>query len=401
MNERIRQLAAMLKRLVDGQAYDDVQKEFCDLLTQITIDELAQAENLLVEENIPIEAIQRASGKHTDLVSKAIKPVFASGSIAPDQIPGHPAFVFKGENEGIARFLEIQLKPDLESYLASQAEKDRQNLQSDAQELQTIDKHYNRKENLFFPYLERNGFTAPPQVMWGVDDIIRALMKLFVDAIDQQPVKPDRIKLVADRLLTHIDRMIMQENDILLPMLMEVMSEADWILAAQESVYIGYVFNMGVEGASNSDSSAWLLEKSGGVSQVPVQPADNIKLPSGNFTVSQLTAMLNTLPTDLTFIDHDDIIRYYSEGKHQVFTRTRTIIGRNVYLCHPPLIVPRIKKLIEAFKSGAKNEAVVPVRLGNRLNLVRYYAVRDEQGAYLGTVEVTEEISGLLDRLGK
>lgn len=401
MNERIRQLAALLKRLVDGQAYGEVQNDFVTLLKEITADELAQAENLLVAEGVAVEAIQRASGKHTDLVAQAIKPFSLPEITQPDQEPGHPIFVLKGENEGIRQLIAGRLRPDLDTWLDSLAEKDRLNLLSDAKELLAIDTHYKRKENVLFPYLERAGITAPPQVMWGVDDIIRALLKLFAEAIGQQPVQPERIRLIADRLLTQVERMIVQENDILLPMLAGVMSEADWILAAQESVQVGYVFNKGITGASNSDAATWLLEKTGGVIQEPVQPADTIRLPSGHFTVAQLTAMLNTLPTDLTFIDSDDVIRYYSEGKHQVFTRTRTIIGRNVYLCHPPLLVPRIRKLIEAFRSGQKDEAIVPVRKGSRLDLVRYYAVRDEEGTYLGTVEVTEEVSGLLGKLSK
>lgn len=401
MSERVRQLAALLKQLVDGQAYADVQKAFIALFEQITADELAQAENLLVAEGVTVEAIQRASGKHTDLVAQAIKPFSLPDTAQPDQEPGHPVFVLKGENEGIRQFIVSRLRPDLDAWLDSLAEKDRLNLLSDAKELLAIDTHYKRKENVFFPYLERAGITAPPQVMWGVDDIIRALLKLFVEAIEQQPAQPDRVKLIADRLLTQVERMIVQENDILLPMLAGVMTEADWILAAQESVHIGYIFNKGITGASNSDAATWLLEKTGGVMQEPVQPEDKIRLPSGNFTVAQLTAMLNTLPTDLTFIDNDDVIQYYSEGEHQVFTRTRTIIGRNVYLCHPPLLVPRIKKLIEAFRSGQKDEAIIPVRKGSRLDLVRYYAVRDEQGTYMGTVEVTEEVSGLLEKLAK
>lgn len=401
MNQRIRQLAAFLRQLVEGKALADVQKEFAEQLMKITADELAQAENLLVAEGLSIETIQRASGQHTDLVAKSIEPFLLTGAQQPDQIPGHPAFVLKGENAGLSDFLSKRLKPDLETYLTIMAESDRLNLRSAAQDLQTIDQHYNRKENVFFPYLERQGITAPPQVMWGVDDIIRSLIKLFIEAIDQQPVQPKRIKLVADRMLAQVERMIIQENEILIPMLLGVMSEADWILAAQESIHIGYVFNKGIEGASNSDIATWLMEKTGGVDQHPVQPVDKINLPSGNFTVVELTAMLNTLPTDLTFIDKDDTVQYYSEGKHPVFGRTRTIIGRNVYLCHPPLLVPRIKKLIEAFKSGKQDEAVVPIRKGNRLDLVRYYAVRDEQGTYLGTVEVTEEISGLMDRLNR
>ncbi|NLW11903.1 MAG: DUF438 domain-containing protein, partial [Clostridiaceae bacterium] len=152
--------------------------------------------------------------------------------------------------------------------------------------------------------------------------------------------------------------------------------------------------------ASNSDAMSWLQQQSG--QSIAAVDSDNnndgrVIIPSGDLTLDQLTAMLNTIPTDLTFIDSDNIVRYYSEGKHQVFTRTRTIIGRDVFLCHPPQLIPKIKKLIEAFRSGEKDLEIVPVKIGSKLNLVRYYAVRNKLGEYIGTVEVTEEMSDILE----
>ncbi len=194
--------------------------------------------------------------------------------------------------------------------------------------------------------------------------------------------------------------MIIKENEILLPMVMPYMTEKDWLLCAKESIHIGLVFNKGIDGASNSDAATW-LENHDNISHPETnrELKDEINLPSGYLSTEQMTAMLNTLPTDLTFIDNEDIIRYYSEGKHQVFTRTRTIIGRNIYLCHPPKLVPVIKKLIDDFRAGRKDADIVPVRRGSRIDLVRYYAVRDDSGSYVGTLEVTEEISGILELL--
>ncbi|NLO36519.1 MAG: DUF438 domain-containing protein [Clostridiaceae bacterium] len=394
MNDRIEALAKHLRDLIDGSPLEQVRHTFQTGFGDVSVLELAQAENLLVARGVTVEEIQRASALHTDLV---LGHLAAGAAVRPDQADGHPARVIAGENEGLLAFLEQRLKPDLAACLATGSEKDRLNLQDAVTEFSALGKHYDRKENLFFPYLERAGLTAPAKVMWGVDQIIRELMKLLDGAISERPLQPKRIRLIADRLLTQVERMVRQENEILMPMLFGCMTEADWILAAQESAQIGLVFNKGIAGASNSDAAVWLEKQSGSIKQSAPGEEGKISLPSGRLTSAQLTAMLNTLPTDLTFIDRDDVVQYYSEGKHQVFARTRTIIGRNVFLCHPPQLVPRIRQLIEAFRTGKKDQAIVPVRKGSRLDLVRYYAVRDESGAYLGTVEVTEEISGIID----
>ena len=264
------------------------------------------------------------------------------------------------------------------------------------EELKKVGIHYDRKENLFFPYLENAGITTPPQVMWGVDDVIRDLIGKLSDSL-KGDIMVKRVELVSQRVLTQVYEMIEKEDKILVPMILDYLTEEDFILAAQESVHMGYVFNQGIEGASNSDANTWLSEKTKGEMKTRAMEEDKIQISSGSFYPKELEAMLNTLPTDLTYADKDDIVRYYSEGKHQVFTRTRTILGRDLYLCHPPQLIPVIKELIADFKSGKKDEMIVPMRKGNRLELIRYYAVRGEDGEYLGVVEVTEEISDQLE----
>lgn len=397
MNKRIEQLAELLQHLMDGENPKIVKDKLAEQLNQVSVQELADAEAQLATRGFAVEDIQRASTLHTELVFDRIKQNQISDR--PDDESGHPARVFRGENEGLQQFVDDRLLPDLEKFIKTLNERDRLDLLSDAHDLSGVTKHYDRKENLFFPFLEQNGITVPPKVMWGVDDIIRELLRLFMEAIEEKPVVPKRIQLIADRLITQIEGMIVKENDILLPLLFEHMTESDWVLTAQESRIIGYVFNQGIEGASNSDAETWLMTKTKGVSQVLPAVDDSVNLPSGHLTLEQLTAMLNTLPTDLTFVDSDDVIRYYSEGKHQVFLRTRTIIGRDLYLCHPPQLVPTIRKLIKAFKAGEKDEEIVLMKKGSLHNLIRYYAVRNEQGEYLGALEVTEEISAIIEKI--
>lgn len=397
MDDRVLQLAALLQRLIDDESPERITDELNATLSPVTWAELAAAEDWLAANGVAIEAIQRANEKHADLI---IGQQQGQRQNLADQLePGHPALVLIAENTGLRQFIETGVKPSLQAYFQAQSEKNRLNCLAAAEQLTDVMKHYERKENLLFPYLEKAGITTPAKVMWGVDDIIRDLLRMLVDAVTQDPPQIRRVEMVAERVLAQIEHMIVKEEDILLPMLMPHMTDEDWLVVAQESRHIGYVFNQGIEGGSQSDALTWQLSHEGQKTETQSTPEDGIRLPSGHLTIDQLTAMLNTLPTDLTFADSNDIIQYFSEGKHQVFTRTRTIIGRDLYLCHPPQLVPVIKKLIADFRSGKKDQEIVPVRKGSLLNLIRYYAVRDDQGAFVGTLEVTEEISGILECL--
>lgn len=388
-------LLSILQRLHEGESLEALASEI-ETIGDISPDEWAKAEDLLANSGVSIDEIQRLSTEHTNLAEKVIT---TADAMRVDKIPGHPAFVFIGENKGLSLYIESAFRSKLSAYVASLSDADLVQLKAETEVLERVILHYDRKENVFFPYLENAGITVPPQVMWGVDDVIRSLLGVLKQAVSEDPANATRIDLVANRVLTQIEEMIVKENEVLMPMLLTHMKEADWVLAAQESTIIGYVFNQGIEGASNSDAQTWLNAHLGEKEALPEKEEGKIQLPSGNLTVEQLNAMLNTLPTDLTFTDENDIIQYYSEGKHQVFTRTRTIIGRDLYLCHPPALVPTIKKLIGEFRSGEKDEEVVAIRKGNLINLVRYYAVRDGEGKYMGCVEVTEEISGTLEML--
>lgn len=380
-------IKSILTDLHNGEELSVLRKRV-EELGMISSKELAEAEDLLEESGVAVDEIQRLSTFHTELFS---------GRLIEEETPfGHPLFVFMGENRGLEKFIEEKYNPALENFLKEQNDNNLEELKLQVKELKKVGIHYERKENLFFPYLENAGITTPPQVMWGVDDVIRDLLNKFSDSLEGE-INLNRVELVSQRVLTQIIEMIEKEDKIMVPMVLDYLTEEDFILSAQESVHMGYVFNQGIEGASNSDANTWLLDKTRGKKRTRKMEEDKIQISSGSFYPKELEGMLNTLPTDLTYADKDDIVRYYSEGKHQVFTRTRTILGRDLYLCHPPQLIPVIKELIADFKAGRKDEMIVPMRKGNRLELIRYYAVRGEEGEYLGVVEVTEEISDQLE----
>lgn len=126
-----------------------------------------------------------------------------------------------------------------------------------------------------------------------------------------------------------------------------------------------------------------------------------IQLPSGIFKLEELICMLNTLPFDITFVNKDDEVKYFSEGKERAFPRTRAIIGRNVSNCHPPASVHVVEKLVEDFKAGVKDQEDFWIRAGDKYILIRYYAVRNERNEYLGVLEVTQDIKPIQEVTGE
>lgn len=217
-----------------------------------------------------------------------------------------------------------------------------------------ISEHYKRKENLFFPLLEREGVTAPPKVMWGVDDEIRESIGKLNEMIETG--SKDSIVELGTKVMADVRSMISKEDNILMPMMLEKFTTEDWLLIAHDSGEIGYVFTGGIEGASPSDAVTWYQAQTGDQTNVIPETDGEIKLPSGFFNTNELESLLNTLPGDITFVGADDKVHYFSEGKSRVFPRTRSIIGRDVENCHPPKSLHVVEALVNDFKSGKKDE---------------------------------------------
>ncbi len=118
-------------------------------------------------------------------------------------------------------------------------------------------------------------------------------------------------------------------------------------------------------------------------------------MPTGNVTVEQLTSVLSTLPLDLTFVDADDRVAFFTEGPDRIFARSKAIIGRKVQHCHPPSSVDVVDRILDDFREGRQNVAEFWIDFHGKFVHIRYFAVRDKAGAYLGTVELTQDIAPL------
>jgi DUF438 domain-containing protein len=258
--------------------------------------------------------------------------------------------------------------------------------------LMDIDKHYQRKENLLFSMLEKHNVAGPSKVMWGKDDEVRELLKSFGEALEAKSAGAGEWKIVfetvAEPALKAVEEMIFKEEKILLPMSVSTLTEDEWGEIWNQSPEYGWCIVEPREGYQPPKPAA------------PPQPAkiDEDKalvFPTGALNFDQLRFIFDTLPLDVTFVDADDRVRYFSGGDDRIFMRSKAILGRKVQHCHPPKSVDVVERIVSDFRSGRQNVAEFWIDFKGQFVHIRYFAVRDEQGEYLGTLEVTQDITRL------
>lgn len=379
----------LISELHAGKSVDEVKQTFEDAFEGVAATEIADAEKALIAQGLPVGEVQRLCDVHAAVFKGSIEDIHKE--IDSIQQPGHPVEVMKRENRALEKLIAQEISPRLESDSGGNTAGE---LLRAMERLWQIDRHYLKKENLFFPYMERYGITAPPKVMWGVDDEIRAQIKEIQSELaqggDWQQTKR-KIQVV----LQKITEMIFKEENIMLPMLTDVLTQDEWKHIADESREFGYcliddVPELNPAGKQNTQA-------------VPQQKAEpgSVMLPTGTLNSEEIIGMLNTLPIDITFVDKDDTVRYFSQGAERVFPRTKAIIGRKVANCHPPASVHIVEKIVEDLKSGKKDHEDFWIHMGEKFVLIRYYAVRSESGEYLGVLEVTQDIQPIQNITGE
>lgn len=371
----------MLRQLHEGKTVEEVQSIFRDAFDGVAASEISAAEQALISEGLPVSEVQRLCDVHSAVFKGSIEEIHAPTDVS--QIPGHPAHTLKAENAAITAHINERIRPLLSR--VQEGKLTPQSLLPEIGALLAIDLHYSRKENLLFPYLEQHGITAPPKVMWGVDDEIRALLK---DAAKLAAKGSAETEAKLTESLTRVEEMIFKEENILIPMLIETLSAEEWSNVARESGEIGYCM---IE-----TPPVWQAKTAAAQVAAPAMPAvssGSVQLPTGFLSIPELGRLLDTLPIDITFVGADDTVHYFSQGSERVFPRTKAIIGRNVANCHPPASVHIVEGIINDFKSGKKDHEDFWIKLGEKFVYIRYFAVRDEAGKYLGVLEVTQDIA--------
>lgn len=395
--DRINKLKEIIKELHHGKSVEEVKSKFNDAVGEISVDEISELEQVLMqEEGIPVTEVQRLCSVHASVFKGSIQELHRSHK--PEEQPGHPVHTFKMENQEIDRLVNFKIALHLEKFLKDQGEVNRLKLLEDFSLLYDVDKHYSRKENLLFPFLEKYGIFGPTKVMWAVDDGIRIGIKEVKSKLADFDGNAEKLVNLAKLVLNEVTEMIYKEEQILLPMALGKLTEDEWLQIAAQSEEIGYCLT--------APDQQWIPERAAepnvdkGMGSSPLEEG-YIRMSTGILSVKQLETILNHLPVDLTFIDENDIVRYFSHGKERIFVRTKAVIGRSVQNCHPPQSVHVVNQLLADFKAGVKDAEDFWIPMKDKFVYIRYFAVRDEEGKYLGTLEFTQNIKPIQELTGQ
>ncbi|MFX1483773.1 MAG: DUF438 domain-containing protein [Promethearchaeota archaeon] len=350
---RQKKLKELILELHEGADINKLKSKFKEILGDVSPTEIAEMEQSLIDSGeLTAQQVTGLCDLHV-LVFKESLDVQQT----PQTTPGHPVHTYLRENEE-ARKLVNHLR-------------DNPTDASALEELKKITIHYTRLQNQLFPILEKAGVTGPSTVMWAKEDDIRDMLGSF---------EPSKL----EEILNAIDELAYKEENILFPMALETLSEYDWVKVRTGEEEIGY---------------AWI---SPGTDWKPISPIDihqmeqetespQINLNTGKLTLKEIDLLLRHLPLDVTFVGADEKVKYYSATDDRIFPRSPAVIGRSVINCHPSKSYDKVQKILRSFKEGSKDSAVFWIQVKGHFYLISYYAVRDDSGNFIGTLEVTQD----------
>jgi len=380
-------LKHMILQLHEGIAPQEIRKRLAELMQKIPYGEVVEVEQELINEGLPETEVLRLCDIHTEALEGSID--LTGAKIVP---PGHPVDTFQKENRELEAVMKklgelFEKSDELVSSIGDEAY--RNNLKLLFNSLMDVDKHYRRKENLLFPFLEKYGITGPPTVMWGKHNETRGLLKSAMESLlapgsGNPELLKNTIEMQLQPAVKAVADMIMKEEEILFPMTMDKLTDENWYEIYRQTNEIGYcLYDPKVE---------WKPE---GILLAENRSADDntIHLPSGKLSVEELMSILNTLPFDLTFVDKEDKVKYFTQGKERVFDRNRAILGRDVRMCHPPSSVHVVEQILSDFKSGKADSAPFWIEMQGKFIHIEYFALRNDAGEYLGTLEVSADLT--------
>jgi len=396
-NDSVRRekLKTLIKELHAGATVDDVKEKFKVEFGGVTTTEISQMEQELVAEGLPIEEVQKLCDVHASVFDGSIEDIHPSKDNS--EVKGHPVYVFLLENKKLEEVMKQEIKPYIETLKNGIDNTTILMLRIGFERLSQINIHYSRKENVLFPMLEKHDITAPPKVMWGIDDEIRAEIKEVLSILSQKSFDLKELIEKAESTVNKTSEMIFKENNILVPLMNTTFSLVEWYNIDKAQREFGLCL---IESQDDWDIKIEDIDEEE-TKEETVNQDGEIKFDAGSLVPEEINSILNTIPLDMTFVDKNDKVKYFTQGKERVFDRPLTIIGREVSMCHPPSSVHIVEQIVEDLRSGRKDNEDFWIKMGPMFVYIRYFAVRNKDGEFLGTLEVTQNIKPIIELEGE
>lgn len=384
------QIKEALRQLHAGAPPEQVKAKFKQVLESTSSLEIAKIEEELIKEGVKREDLRRLCDVHLALFKEQLEKQ------ASDLTPTQPIRILMEEHKIMLKQVEQLLtianklaKVSDIRYVADEIH----TVTHIAEEFVDSEKHYLREENVLFPVIEKHGITEPPAIMWMEHDQIRShkkKLRQLVQDLSETSFENFKIQLLdtATLLSNQLSSHFYKENNILFPAALTVITDQEWLEIRKEFDEIGYCCFTPAELTTSP-----VLQTETATVNVPSE--GNLQFETGNLTKEELDGLLNTLPVDITFVDANDAVKYFSKPDKRIFVRTKAVLGRKVQMCHPEKSVHVVNRILNAFKTGKKDYAEFWINLNNRLIHIRYFAVRDRNGKYLGTLEVSQDITDI------
>jgi DUF438 domain-containing protein len=374
--ERIDALTDFSRDLIRGENGKILIEKHREVIESVSPKEAMQVLDKLLLEGFSTKIVKAYVGK---IINSFFKSLAAYRWDNPGE--GHFIYYLMLENHEVEKVMA-----EIKSISKVFFKEENENISQLAKQLRTlVDKlkeyelHYIKKEIILFPYIEK----AFPQyhclqLMWSFHDDFRRNMKSLGLLLQKDNLDKKQLAKELGELFFVVLPIIFREEKIVFPVAIRAIPEKDWIEMLKQSNETGWCYGVN----PNISDTPNIMDNT---------IKDLINLDTGFLKPEQLILLLNNLPVDITFVDENDEVSYFSDAKHRIFPRSKAIIGRKVQNCHPPESVHIVNEIIAAFREGKKDNVDFWIQMKDRFIHIRYFAIRNEQGEYKGTIEVSQD----------
>lgn len=381
-NARVQALIDLTVGMLEGGNGAALYKKYEHIYASIVPRDVVAAVDGLVLRNIPMDKLKIGVGKMLNILYKQLTE-YKGIPVPTESFIGYLIQNNNQMDERLKAFRpllkEINATPNSATLKAT--------LEKQFSEMLTFEKHYTIKENILFPILEKQWPDYRClQIMWSLHDDIRRNLKAIVAELQKPELDVVEFNILSGDIFFDMYAIRFREDKILFPLIMESIPMEIFGGCLADAAEIGFPYVQPTETTAQTTTRTIMDNK--------------IDLHTGALTPEQIRLVFNHLPVDITYVDENDQVQFFSTPPHRIFTRTKAIIGREVKNCHPPQSVHVVEKIVESFRSGARSSESFWIHMGPKFILIQYFAVRDEQGIYSGVVEVSQEISEIQSLTG-